>query len=117
MHGRRSRTNGMPGAGLPAGGGHVTPGLRRILIVDDHELVRTGLRGVLSAAEGFDVVAEASDGIQALAAVELHHPDVVVMDLQMPGMGGIEATRRILKLRPDTRVLVVTMFDDDVRRR
>lgn len=85
----------------------------KVLVVDDHELVRTGLRGVLSINEGFDVVAEASDGVQALAAMDLHHPDVVVMDLQMAGMGGIEATRRIIERRPTTAVLVVTMFDDD----
>lgn len=85
----------------------------KVLVVDDHELVRTGLRGVLSINEGFDVVAEASDGVQALAALDLHHPDVVVMDLQMAGMGGIEATRRIIERRPTTAVLVVTMFDDD----
>ena len=88
-------------------------GLLRVVVVDDHELVRAGLRGVLSVAEGFDVVAEASDGVQALAALEVHQPAVVVIDLQMPGMGGIEATRRIIGLRPDTGVLVVTMFDDD----
>lgn len=85
----------------------------KVLVVDDHELVRTGLRGVLSINEGFDVVAEAGDGVQALAALELHNPDVVVMDLQMAGMGGIEATRRIMERRPTTAVLVVTMFDDD----
>ena len=91
----------------------MTAELLTVLVVDDHELVRTGLRGVLSAVEGFNVVAEASDGVQALAAVELHQPDVVVMDLQMAGMGGIEATRRIVNTRPGTAVLVVTMFDDD----
>jgi len=91
----------------------VTSDPLKVLVVDDHELVRTGLRGVLSINEGFDVVAEASDGVQALAALDLHHPDVVVMDLQMAGMGGIEATRRIIERRPTTAVLVVTMFDDD----
>jgi len=91
----------------------VTSDPLKVLVVDDHELVRTGLRGVLSINEGFDVVAEASDGVQALAAMDLHHPDVVVMDLQMAGMGGIEATRRIIERRPTTAVLVVTMFDDD----
>jgi len=85
----------------------------RLIVVDDHELVRAGLRGVLDSDPSLQVVAEASDGNQALAAVEIHHPDVVVMDLQMPGMGGIEATRRILYARPATAVLVLTMFDDD----
>lgn len=85
----------------------------RVLVVDDHELVRAGLRGVLGSDPSIDVVAEASDGVQAVAAVEVHHPDVVVMDLQMPGMGGIEATRRIVAARPGTAVLALTMFDDD----
>ncbi len=85
----------------------------RVLVVDDHELVRVGLRGVLDADPSIDVVAEASDGVQAVAAVEMHRPDVVVMDLQMPGMGGIEATRQILAARPGTAVLALTMFDDD----
>lgn len=85
----------------------------RVLVVDDHELVRAGLRGVLDADPSIAVVAEASDGVQAVAAVEMHHPDVVVMDLQMPGMGGIEATRQILASRPGTAVLALTMFDDD----
>lgn len=85
----------------------------RVLVVDDHELVRTGLRGVLAGDESIEVVSEAADGVQAIAAVEMHHPDVVVMDLQMPGMGGIEATRRILAARSDVAVLVLTMFDDD----
>ena len=85
----------------------------RVLIVDDHELVRAGLRGVLDAEPGIEVVSEAADGVQAIAAAEMHHPDVVVMDLQMPAMDGIEATRRILSSRPGTAVLVVTMFDDD----
>lgn len=85
----------------------------RVVVVDDHELVRAGLNGVLGNDPSIEVVAEASNGSQALAAVEVHHPDVVVMDLQMPGMGGIEATRRILTARPGTAVLVLTMFNDD----
>lgn len=85
----------------------------RVLVVDDHELVRAGLRGVLDADPSIEVVAEASDGMQAIAAAEMHRPDVVVMDLQMPGMGGIEATRQILASRPGTAVLALTMFDDD----
>ncbi len=85
----------------------------RIVVVDDHQLVRTGLRGVLDGEAGLVVVAEAADGIQAIGAVEVHRPDVVVMDLQMPSMGGVEATSRILAARPSTAVLVLTMFDDD----
>ena len=85
----------------------------RVVIVDDHELVRAGLRGVLDSDPAIEVVAEASDGVQALAAVRVHLPDVVVMDLQMPGMGGVEATRRITTEHPDVAVLVLTMYDDD----
>lgn len=85
----------------------------RVVIVDDHELVRAGLRGVLDGDPAITVVAEASDGVQALASVRMHSPNVVVMDLQMPGMGGVEATRRITTEHPDVAVLVLTMYDDD----
>lgn len=85
----------------------------KVLVVDDHELVRTGLRAVLDGDSAIRVVAEASDGVQALAAVALHQPDLVVMDLQMAGMGGIEATRRISAAHPDITILVLTMYDDD----
>jgi DNA-binding NarL/FixJ family response regulator len=91
----------------------VTTTTVRVVIVDDHELIRTDLREVLDGDPAIRVVAEASNGDHALAAVEFHRPDVVVMDLQMPGMGGIEATRRILRCHPLTAVLVPTMFDDD----
>ncbi len=85
----------------------------RVLVVDDHELVRAGLRGVLAADAGFEVVGEAGDGLQALAAVEMLDPDVVVMDLQMPTMDGFEAIRRLGATRPGVAVLVLTMFEDD----
>lgn len=85
----------------------------RLLIVDDHPAFRAGLRLLLESLEGFEIVAEAEDGEQALeAAVELA-PDVVVMDLQMPGLGGIETTRRLVVAAPHVRVLVLTMFDDE----
>lgn len=85
----------------------------RVVLVDDHDLVRTGMRAVLETDERFQVVAEAGDGTEAVAVTQIHHPDVVVMDLQMPKMSGVEATRRILAARPGTAVLVLTMFDDD----
>lgn len=84
-----------------------------VLLADDHPLVRQGLRAVLSAVDDIDIVGEASDGHQAVdLAIDLG-PDVVLMDLQMPGVHGIEATRRILSRRPSTAILVLTMFEDD----
>lgn len=85
----------------------------RVMIVDDHPLVRQGLRALLDALDGFEVVAEAQDGHTALELVREHEPDVIVMDLNMPGVDGIEATRRITTNHPQTAVLVLTMFDDD----
>jgi DNA-binding NarL/FixJ family response regulator len=84
-----------------------------VLLVDDQELVRSGLRRILRRKDGFVVVAECADGDEVAAAVELHRPDVVVMDLRMRRMDGIEATR-LLRERPDAPpVLVLTTFDDD----
>ncbi|WP_108249282.1 response regulator [Planctomonas deserti] len=86
----------------------------RVLLVDDHPLVRAGLAGLL-AAEGFEVVAQASNGVEALAAARESEPDVVLMDLSMPEMGGVEATRRLLAERPFTRVIVLTSFHQEAR--
>jgi DNA-binding NarL/FixJ family response regulator len=84
----------------------------RVLIADDHPLYRDGLRTALAAA-GFDVVGEAADGRQAVALSLELQPDVVIMDLDMPGMGGIEATRRITHDSPHVAILVLTMLADD----
>ena len=84
----------------------------RVLIADDHPLYRDGLRAALAAA-GFDVVGEAADGRQAVALSLDLQPDVVIMDLDMPGMGGIEATRRIAHGSPHVGILVLTMLADD----
>ena len=84
----------------------------RVLLVDDHDLFRTGLRNLL-AAQGVDVVGEAQTGAEALGLVRDLAPDVVVMDLNMPGMNGVEATRQINVLAPLTRVLVLTISDQD----
>ena len=84
-----------------------------VLIVDDHPMYRAGLRFVLSASDGLEVIGEAASGREAIdQALELQ-PDVVVMDLSMPGMLGIEATREIVTASPHIGVLVLTMFDDD----
>ena len=84
-----------------------------VLIVDDHPLVRQGLLAVLGSANGVEVVGEASDGNEAIGLVAGLEPDVVLMDLQMPGMHGIDATRAIVTAYPTTAVLVLTMFEDD----
>src|SRR6201993_576045 len=84
----------------------------RVLIVDDHDLFRTGLRNLLED-EGVQIVGEASAGQEALKIVRELAPDVVVMDLNMPGMGGVEATRHISTIAPLTRVLMLTISDQD----
>jgi DNA-binding NarL/FixJ family response regulator len=87
----------------------------RVLIVDDHEIVREGLQMLLAEEPDFEVVGTAGDGAAALKLAEATKPDVIVMDLVMPGMDGIEATRRIHRHHPDARVLVLTTFADDRR--
>ena len=87
----------------------------RILIADDHPLFRDGLRMLLSTTDDLEVIAEAHSGEEAveLATESATPPDVVLMDLRMPGLNGIEATRRIATLAPQVHVLIVTMFEDD----
>lgn len=85
----------------------------RVVLVDDEPLVRSGLRAILAAEPGVEVVAEADDGIDGVAAVREHAPDVVLMDIRMPGLDGIAATEQILRHAPGTRVLVVTTFSAD----
>jgi DNA-binding NarL/FixJ family response regulator len=84
----------------------------RVLVVDDHDLFRTGLRNLLEE-QGVEVVGEASDGSQALRMTRELAPDVVVMDLNMPGMSGVEATRQVTSAAPLTRVVVLTISDQD----
>lgn len=85
----------------------------RILIADDHPVFRYGLRTLLQAEDVFDVVGEATTGQEAIDQAATLHPDIILMDLNMPGLNGIEATRRILATTTQTKVLVLTMFDDD----
>ena len=80
----------------------------RVLLVDDHDLFRTGLRNLLEQ-QGVDVVGEAASGTEALKIVREGAPDVVIMDLNMPGMGGVEATRHMSRDAPLTRVIVLTI--------
>ncbi|MBU2666062.1 response regulator transcription factor [Actinoplanes bogorensis] len=85
----------------------------RVLLVDDQALFREALAVLLGASDGVDVVGEAGDGSAALDQVAALHPDVVLMDLRMPGLDGIAATRRIRAEHPATRVIALTTFDDD----
>jgi len=84
-----------------------------IVLADDHPLVRQGLRAVFEANSEITVVAEAEDGTDAVRLCVEHRPDVVLMDLQMPGLHGIDATRQVRAAAPETAVLVLTMYDDD----
>jgi two-component system response regulator NreC len=84
----------------------------KVLIVDDHTLVRAGIRSLLMLVEDIEVVGEASDGKEALARVRQLKPDVVLMDLAMPVMGGLEATRRLRREFPGIKVLALTQYDD-----
>jgi len=84
---------------------------RSVVIVEDHELTRVGLRTALDGAPGLHVVGEAPDGPSGLAVIADRHPDVAVIDLGLPGMDGIELTRRVRALSPATRILILTMHD------
>ncbi len=85
----------------------------RVLVVDDDELMRTGLRGVLSSDAAIEVVGEAADGRDAIHRARLHAPDVVLMDVRMPDLDGIAATERVLAEAPGVRVLILTTFEQD----
>jgi two-component system response regulator NreC len=85
----------------------------RILLADDHNLLREGLRLLLERQEGFSVVAEASDGREAVRLADEHRPDVVVMDVAMPGLNGIDATSRIVESHAPAAVIILSMHDDE----
>jgi DNA-binding NarL/FixJ family response regulator len=87
----------------------------RLLLADDHAVVRDGLRQLLAQVDDLDVVAAAANGEEAVALAAEHAPDVVLMDLEMPVLAGSEATRRIVAARPETRVVVLTSFADRER--
>lgn len=91
----------------------MTDSALRVLIADDHRLFRRGLRSLLGAVDGIEVVGEAENGVEALPMVRELQPDLVLMDLQMPNGGGLDATRALAREQPPVNVLVLTMFDDD----
>jgi len=99
--------------GVKEASGEATPSqVARLLIADDHALVREGLRTMLSGEEGIEVVAEANNGQQALILCREHRPDLVLMDVRMPVMDGLEATKRIKQEMPKTSVMMVTMHEN-----
>lgn len=85
----------------------------RILIIDDHQLFREGVKRILDFEESFEVVAEGDDGAEALSLVEQHKPDVVIMDINMPTMNGVEATKQLVEANPDTKVIILSIHDDE----
>ncbi len=86
---------------------------KTILLVDDHEVVRLGLKSLLEHSDQFEVVAEAGTAKEAVAMVEKHHPDVVLMDIRLPGPSGIEACEEITERWPDVRVVILTSYAED----
>ena len=85
----------------------------KLLVADDHEIVRKGLRAILEAQPDWKVVGEAADGRQTVSMVKELRPDIVVLDVSMPALNGLDATRQIVKERPDTKVLILTMHQAD----
>lgn len=88
-------------------------GTIRIVLVDDHTILRQGIRRIFESDPAIQVVGEAKDGREAIDVVRSDRPDVIVMDLSMPALNGLDATRRILKIQPDARILILTMYLDD----
>ena len=86
--------------------------MTKVLLVDDHELVRTGLRLILEDHKDIDVIGEAGSGEDAVSLTDKLHPDIVLMDINMPGIGGIEATRRIRQRHPEIQIIAVTVHSD-----
>jgi DNA-binding NarL/FixJ family response regulator len=84
-----------------------------VVVADDHPIVRSGIVGLLSSADDIKVVGEAGDGAEAVALATQLSPDVVLMDLRMPGLGGAEATAQILAARPEVRVVILTTYESD----
>ncbi|KWW20853.1 MULTISPECIES: response regulator transcription factor [Bacillaceae] len=84
-----------------------------IIIIDDHQLFREGVKRILDFESSFDVVAEGDDGSEAMDLVETHKPDVVIMDINMPNMNGVEATKMLVNRYPETKVIILSIHDDE----
>jgi DNA-binding NarL/FixJ family response regulator len=92
----------------------LAPPLRSsVLVVDDHALLRTGVANIINQEDDLFVIAEAANGVEAIAAFERHHPDVTLLDLRMPVMEGVEAVRQIRALDPQARLIILTTYDTD----
>lgn len=85
----------------------------KIVIIDDHQLFREGVKRILDFEESFDVVAEGDDGSEAIHLVETYNPDVVIMDINMPNINGVEATKMLIDEYPDTKVIILSIHDDE----
>jgi two-component system, NarL family, response regulator DegU len=85
----------------------------RIVLIDDHKLFREGIKRILDFEEDFEVVAEGDDGSQAIELVRFHRPDVVLMDINMPNINGVEATKKLLEEFPDVKVIILSIHDDE----
>jgi DNA-binding NarL/FixJ family response regulator len=85
----------------------------RLLIADDHTFYREGIRAILNTVPGIEVIGEAASGEEVVAWTQEHQADVILMDIKMPGLNGIEATRQILQVDPQVKILIVTMFEED----
>jgi len=85
----------------------------RIVIVDDHRLFREGVKRILEMVDDFQVVDEGEDGKEVEAIIKVHEPDVVLMDINMPGINGVEATRRLMEISPETKVIILSIHDDE----
>ncbi|PLS18106.1 DNA-binding response regulator [Bacillus sp. M6-12] len=84
-----------------------------IVIIDDHQLFREGVKRILDFEKTFQVVAEGDDGSEAISLVEQHNPDVVIMDINMPQINGVEATKQLIEKHPDTKVIILSIHDDE----
>ncbi|MFK2826350.1 response regulator transcription factor [Bacillus sp. B190/17] len=85
----------------------------KIVIIDDHQLFREGVKRILEFEESFEVLAEGDDGKEAVGLIETYHPDVVLMDINMPEVNGVEATRGLVEKFPDTKVIILSIHDDE----